>query len=353
MNKIKSILTKIVLSIIALMLLTSSSYGQTQGDIDNECTDIKTNLRLRSWDNNQGGTEVTKLQKFLYNNRFLTINPTGFFDSKTKQAVSDYQRSVNLIGTGFVGPLTRGEIKKDTCNGNVSDNGLVNTSTAAQVTTQAVVNQPATATINAVVVPRRIITEFSPIRVLPFESTSLILITYGHGASPCQWYFIDLPSGNKSVEMTTRVSTFNPTANHYTDFVFRGSLYPSGAKAVVNCNGQTAEAVFTITTTVAIPEVTISFSSPSILSSEYGGFTVTSSRASVCKVAYVNLANGTRGPEATIPSLVSLNDKLEGSTKSIDGGIQGSKYPSGVKVVVTCSNMSGDTTAEATLNVIK
>lgn len=235
---------KLLITLLLTSTIFSLSHAQ-QADIGSECTDLKTNLRLRSWDNTQGGTEVTKLQKYLFENKFLNISPTGFFGSKTKQAVSDYQRSVNLVGTGFVGPLTRAEIKKDTCNGNVSDNGPVN---AGTVTGTNIPNTQATA-----------------IPVIPVTRPNLS-------------------------------TTFSPL-----------SIPPSG----------------------------------------FSYFTISAARATVCNISTTNLVTGqvSKGDaiEVIQPSIFISNQRTYSA----------SDYPSGVKVVVVCSNTAGDTTVEKTLTIDK
>lgn len=96
-----------------------------KGDYDTACTtsiDLSNNMRVRSADVNFNG-EVTKLQKFLYEKKLLSIAPTGYFGSMTKAAVVKFQMSVGLDGTGYVGPYTRAAIKAmNICDDeNVSD----------------------------------------------------------------------------------------------------------------------------------------------------------------------------------------------------------------------------------------
>ncbi len=57
------------------------------------------------------GANVSELQNFLINKGFLDQGlATGNFLSMTRRAVIDYQESVGVPPTGFVGPLTRGQI---------------------------------------------------------------------------------------------------------------------------------------------------------------------------------------------------------------------------------------------------
>ncbi|MBP9757156.1 MAG: trypsin-like peptidase domain-containing protein [Candidatus Pacebacteria bacterium] len=56
------------------------------------------------------GVQVRELQQFLIDQNILVGEPTGNFYSITLQGVKNFQRSVGLPSTGFVGPLTRAEI---------------------------------------------------------------------------------------------------------------------------------------------------------------------------------------------------------------------------------------------------
>ena len=56
--------------------------------------------------------EIKKLQGFLINQGILKIDtaPTGIYGAKTKQAVKEFQKSLDLPQTGSVGPVTRSRI---------------------------------------------------------------------------------------------------------------------------------------------------------------------------------------------------------------------------------------------------
>lgn len=87
----------------------------------------------------QSGSQVSELQDFLNDRGFLKVSPTGFFGLLTLRAVQDYQMSVNVPSTGYVGIMTRGEINK-------SLDTLVASSNQAEVaetgTTTVVVQTP-------------------------------------------------------------------------------------------------------------------------------------------------------------------------------------------------------------------
>jgi peptidoglycan hydrolase-like protein with peptidoglycan-binding domain len=57
------------------------------------------------------GDDVTRLQTILNTQGYLTVSPTGYFGYLTLQAVKAYQKSKGISDTGYVGPLTRAELK--------------------------------------------------------------------------------------------------------------------------------------------------------------------------------------------------------------------------------------------------
>lgn len=59
------------------------------------------------------GPEVNELQEFLIDRGFLSGSITGNFFTLTKKAVINYQASIGLPATGFVGPVTRAELNKE------------------------------------------------------------------------------------------------------------------------------------------------------------------------------------------------------------------------------------------------
>lgn len=53
------------------------------------------------------GDQVMLLQNILISQKYLKINPTGYFGLATVRAVMKFQRDYNIRTTGYVGPLTR------------------------------------------------------------------------------------------------------------------------------------------------------------------------------------------------------------------------------------------------------
>jgi hypothetical protein len=63
------------------------------------------------------GLDVTKLQLILIQKGFLIGTPTGYFGNGTLKAVKDFQRSIGVNPTGYLGPITRSAL-----GGNISPN---------------------------------------------------------------------------------------------------------------------------------------------------------------------------------------------------------------------------------------
>jgi peptidoglycan hydrolase-like protein with peptidoglycan-binding domain len=76
-------------------------------------------------------TDVTELQKILLAGGHLKIAaPTGYFGALSLAAVKSYQKAHGVIQTGYVGPLTRGELNKGAI---ASGGSKLNTSQASAV----------------------------------------------------------------------------------------------------------------------------------------------------------------------------------------------------------------------------
>jgi peptidoglycan hydrolase-like protein with peptidoglycan-binding domain len=87
---------KILITILAITTTLSLTYAS-----------IDFNLKY-----GMKNTEVSELQEFLIDKKLLTQN-TGFFGLLTLKAVKNYQESLGLPNTGYVGSLTRAEINKE------------------------------------------------------------------------------------------------------------------------------------------------------------------------------------------------------------------------------------------------
>lgn len=84
----------IILSIVSTLSLTSAS--------------LDSNLKY-----GQKSSQVSELQEFLVDKGFLTTSPSGFFGLMTLKAVKNYQLSIGLPNTGFVGLMTRTAINNE------------------------------------------------------------------------------------------------------------------------------------------------------------------------------------------------------------------------------------------------
>ncbi len=72
---------------------------------------INNNLRYRSRD-----PEVTILQRFLKEQKYLNAEPNGYFNSSTLTAVKNFQRNNGINPTGYVGIFTRKAINEISCS---------------------------------------------------------------------------------------------------------------------------------------------------------------------------------------------------------------------------------------------
>ncbi len=95
-----------------VLICIFSVVNFTNAQVENSCLVLVKNLTTGS-----KGNDVANLQRFLISKGFnipaLTERSAaaGFFGEETKKAVTEYQRSVSVSSTGFVGPQTRGKIK--------------------------------------------------------------------------------------------------------------------------------------------------------------------------------------------------------------------------------------------------
>ena len=140
-------ITKTILSISLLTLSISFANAQAVGDVapgvTDQCIDLKNNLMTTSRDS-RTNNEVTTLQEFLQGAGFLEADPTGYFGGMTKIAVQKFQRSVNLIDSGYVGAYTRAVIKKKTCEGGSTATTTTSTSTTTSATIMVSTSNSAT-----------------------------------------------------------------------------------------------------------------------------------------------------------------------------------------------------------------
>lgn len=58
------------------------------------------------------GDDVRGLQEYLYENKFLSVAPTGYFGQMTQEAVRKWQTQEGVQAVGAFGPLSRERIKK-------------------------------------------------------------------------------------------------------------------------------------------------------------------------------------------------------------------------------------------------
>lgn len=92
---------------------TGNTVSNTTTSTGGSCRSIANNLQYGSSDSTTGG-QVSALQSFLVSKGFLTMptgTPMGYFGGLTKTAVKNFQAAFGISSTGYVGPLTRAQIK--------------------------------------------------------------------------------------------------------------------------------------------------------------------------------------------------------------------------------------------------
>jgi peptidoglycan hydrolase-like protein with peptidoglycan-binding domain len=93
---------KIALGIF-LGLLSMSTVGVAHAD--SPCISLDKNLTL-----GMRGEPVNTLQTFLYQQRYLNVEATGYFGQVTLAAVKIFQTENGIPGTGYFGPLSRAKM---------------------------------------------------------------------------------------------------------------------------------------------------------------------------------------------------------------------------------------------------
>lgn len=68
--------------------------------------------------NSSNAAEVFKLQQFLYDKGYLSVQPTGAFYSLTLYAVASFQKDNGIDATGYFGPITRAAANAKLAMGN-------------------------------------------------------------------------------------------------------------------------------------------------------------------------------------------------------------------------------------------
>ncbi len=99
----------VVVGILGFILTSSVAYGQTIS-----CVDLNVTISLGSTDARTKG-EVSKVQNFLYAQKYLMVTSTGYFGAMSQSAVRKFQGNNGIPVTGTVGPLTRAKIKQISC----------------------------------------------------------------------------------------------------------------------------------------------------------------------------------------------------------------------------------------------
>ena len=77
------------------------------------CTVLESNLQYPTLENKK--IEVTRLQRFLFQEKYFVLQPTGYFGAITRDAVKAFQEKTNLPVTGVVDSTTRNKIQELSC----------------------------------------------------------------------------------------------------------------------------------------------------------------------------------------------------------------------------------------------
>ncbi len=87
--------------------------------LSKDCFNLETDLSFGYSDDVSVPSDgvIYKLQQFLSREGYLKSEPTGYFGSLTLSAVKAYQTYHALPSTGYVGPMTRGAMKNQSCLG--------------------------------------------------------------------------------------------------------------------------------------------------------------------------------------------------------------------------------------------
>lgn len=87
--------------------------------LSKNCLNLMTNVSIGYSDDVSDPTTgvIYNLQIFLAREGYLKSEPTGYFGALTHAAAKAFQKANGLPQTGFVGPMTREVIKKQTCLG--------------------------------------------------------------------------------------------------------------------------------------------------------------------------------------------------------------------------------------------
>lgn len=100
--------------IILFLLLFVFNFTNAQSITITGCLELNSNIR-KGMKDSASSSNVYALQSFLKVNNYMTANPTGYFGALTLKGVKAFQKANNISTTGLVGPLTRAEIKRISC----------------------------------------------------------------------------------------------------------------------------------------------------------------------------------------------------------------------------------------------
>jgi len=106
---------KALLSFAVLLSVVQFSSAS----FDAKCITITRDLTLKSSDYGTN-EDVSNLQYFLNQGKYLIYYPDGKFGTTTQVALKEFQKDYKISPTGYAGPVTRAKIKSLSCKPDVT-----------------------------------------------------------------------------------------------------------------------------------------------------------------------------------------------------------------------------------------
>ena len=106
---------------LLLFLVTFVSFSHFSSALfDATCITINKDISLKSRDSGKF-ENVTNLQYFLNQGKYLVYYPDGYFGTSTLLAVKQFQSNYGISSTGYVGTITRTKIHSLSCKKQISE----------------------------------------------------------------------------------------------------------------------------------------------------------------------------------------------------------------------------------------
>lgn len=201
--------TLVNVTILAIFIAGSSTVNAQS---DNSCISVTQTLRLGS---RQPASEITKIQKYLVDNKYLDTTPTGYFGKLTENAIKKFQKDNGIQTTGIIGPLTRAKLQELVCK-------VVAVNTTVKPTQETISNPNLASAIVAsqVAVPESSNVSDSKM-LLPFTSSDF-------STWKKSWGDLVVTTGNLSLsassDSTEAIATF-PSSNSLANYAYTANVF--------------------------------------------------------------------------------------------------------------------------------